>query len=86
MAESREAFYTLSSAVIDLEKTFGHSSVDTHYLVYCPMANDYEGAYWLQRVKLVWNSYWGKKMLRCGSIKYEFASTQTGGESPHDAH
>jgi hypothetical protein len=33
------------------------------------MARAGKGAYWLQKEDVVWNSIYGKEMLRCGSIK-----------------
>ncbi len=78
IAVSRDAFYCLSNAMIDLQKTFGHTGNEEHYLAFCPMARDKAGAYWLQTDKTINNSYYGAKMLRCGSIKQEFAGTREG--------
>ena len=61
-------------AMIKLEESFGHSGDQTHYLTFCPMANDNKGAYWLQTHNTVDNSFYGASMLRCGSIKDEFQS------------
>jgi Cu(I)/Ag(I) efflux system membrane fusion protein len=66
---ARDAFYYLSQTVIELHKAFGHSKGGTYYLTHCPMARDGDGAYWLQTVDVVWNSFYGEKMLRCGSIE-----------------
>lgn len=65
----RDAFYYLSISIIELHKTFGHSENRDYYLTYCPMARDYKGAYWLQTEDIVWNSFYGDMMLRCGEIK-----------------
>ncbi len=67
----RDAFYYLSLAAIELHDTFGHADGESYYLTYCPMARDNTGAYWLQKVKIVWNSFYGESMLRCGEIKQE---------------
>jgi Cu(I)/Ag(I) efflux system membrane fusion protein len=75
IAVSRDAFYCVSNAMIDLQKTFGHTGNTEHYLAFCPMARNKAGAYWLQTEKTINNSYYGAKMLRCGSIKQEFAGT-----------
>jgi len=69
IAAARVAFEDLSKAIIDLQKTFGHSDDVVYYLTYCPMAFNNKGAYWLQTEKIVWNSFFGSKMLRCGSLK-----------------
>ncbi|HSH00756.1 MAG TPA: efflux RND transporter periplasmic adaptor subunit, partial [candidate division Zixibacteria bacterium] len=66
---ARDAFYHLSNAAIDLHKTFGHVDSIHYYLTFCPMARDNAGAYWLQTTDVIWNSYWGERMLRCGTVK-----------------
>ncbi len=66
---ARDAFFHLSNAVIDLHKTFGHGSDMNYYLTFCPMARNNKGAYWLQTVDTVYNSFYGDMMLRCGEIK-----------------
>ena len=38
---------------------------------FCPMAFDFEGAYWLQRDRTIANPYFGASMLRCGEIQAE---------------
>ncbi len=68
---ARDAFFQLSLAAIEMHDTFGHASDETFYLTYCPMARDNAGAYWLQKEDIVWNSYYGESMLRCGEIKKE---------------
>ena len=66
--EARKAFLGVSKAAIRLEKDFGHGG-SNYYLTFCPMANNNQGAYWLQTVDTVYNSFYGAAMLRCGSIK-----------------
>jgi Cu(I)/Ag(I) efflux system membrane fusion protein len=68
---AREAFFHLSLATIELHDTFGHAGDDPFYLTYCPMARDNSGAFWLQQEDIVWNSFFGAMMLRCGEIKQE---------------
>jgi len=72
MEESRTAFRDLSKAMIRLQDRFGHGNDDTLYLTFCPMAFDKQGAYWLQDVDTVYNSFYGSKMLRCGEIKQSY--------------
>ncbi len=69
IADSRNAFFTLSKAMIELENKFGHIDSKNYYLTYCPMANDNKGAHWLQTVDTVYNSFYGDMMLRCGEIQ-----------------
>lgn len=66
---ARERFYHLSKAIIDLHTRFGHTGDAEYYLTFCPMANNNQGAYWLQAVDTVYNSFFGAMMLRCGTIK-----------------
>ncbi|MFH2050113.1 MAG: efflux RND transporter periplasmic adaptor subunit [bacterium] len=69
LEEARQAFYHLSKAIIELHDKFGHTSDLDYFLTFCPMARNNQGAYWLQTVDTVYNSFYGSKMLRCGSIK-----------------
>lgn len=71
--KAREAFVHLSEATIELHGAFGHAANRNFYLTHCPMARAGKGTYWLQTENLVWNSMYGKEMLRCGSIKKTFA-------------
>ncbi len=65
----RSTFLLLSKSVIELEDIFGHSESKNYYLTFCPMANKNKGAYWLQTVDTVYNSFLGESMLRCGEIQ-----------------
>jgi len=66
---ARKAFLKLSPAMIELNKKLGHGGNRNFYLTFCPMADSNRGAYWLQTVDTVYNSFYGSLMLRCGSIK-----------------
>lgn len=66
---ARAAFYDLSKTIIELHDAFGHVDNRDYFLTFCPMANDNQGAYWLQTVDTVYNSFYGDMMLRCGEIK-----------------
>lgn len=67
----RGAFEKISSVLIVLEKSLGHSN-GSYFEVFCPMAFNNKGAGWLQKGKEVFNPYFGQKMLRCGEIRTEF--------------
>ncbi len=67
--QARDAFFYLSDAMIELHESFGHAEGRNYYLTYCPMARDNKGAFWLQTVDTVWNSFYGDAMLRCGEIR-----------------
>jgi len=80
ITEEREAFFHLSLGIIEMHDTFGHADDDPYYLTFCPMAQKGNGAYWLQRQNVVWNSFYGESMLRCGEIKQELPSGYSGTE------
>jgi Cu(I)/Ag(I) efflux system membrane fusion protein len=77
---ARESFYFLSIAAIELHDSFGHSGDGDFYLTFCPMARDNAGAFWLQAENIVWNSFFGASMLRCGEIKESFPPVTAGVE------
>ncbi|HIB00655.1 MAG TPA: DUF3347 domain-containing protein, partial [Phycisphaerales bacterium] len=52
---------------------FGHG-MGVYYEMYCPMAFDFKGAYWLQRKDALVNPYFGAEMLKCGETKKIFKS------------
>ena len=65
----REHFDMLSKDMYDMVKTFGAGQ--TLYKTFCPMYNDSKGASWLSETREIKNPYFGKKMLKCGSVKEE---------------
>jgi Cu(I)/Ag(I) efflux system membrane fusion protein len=69
IASARDGFYFLSRAAIGMHQSFGHAEKGDYYLTFCPMARNNAGAYWLQTENVVWNSFYGASMLRCGEIK-----------------
>lgn len=44
---------------------------------YCPMAFDFQGAYWIQTGKTINNPYFGSKMRRCGEIRRQWNHNET---------
>ena len=70
---ARDSFYHLSKSVIELQDRIGHSEGD-FFLTFCPMARDNTGAFWIQEVDTVYNSFYGAVMLRCGSIEKKLPS------------
>ena len=84
---ARQAFEQVSAIIIKLEKSFGHGGEQIYYELFCPMAFDNTGAYWLQTAKKVNNPYFGAKMLRCGEVKSELKPTMAMNSMPgHDSH
>jgi Cu(I)/Ag(I) efflux system membrane fusion protein len=68
---ARINFEDMSKAITQLQEKFGHT-MDTYYEMYCPMAFDFKGAFWLQRKNSLANPYFGAEMLKCGERKKVF--------------
>lgn len=68
IAVARDSFYYLSKSVIVLQDRIGHSGGD-FYLAFCPTARNNTGAYWIQEVDTVYNSFHGGTMVHSGSIE-----------------
>ncbi len=62
----RKAFIDLSKEVARAAKAFGGG--EQLYLFFCPMANQDQGAYWINDLEKVANPYFGEMMLNCGSV------------------
>ena len=63
----REQLQPLSTALEAAVRDIGYPGPLKR--AYCPMAFDFEGAYWLQRDRAIINPYFGASMLRCGEIQ-----------------
>jgi len=72
---ARTLFMRLGEGIIELDKQFGHASDTTHFVDFCPMANDGEGALWLSTEKSIRNPYYGEMMLGCGEVRETLAPT-----------
>jgi Cu(I)/Ag(I) efflux system membrane fusion protein len=69
IADARSIFEKLSRQIITLEKHYlGNDGID-HFIAFCPMAFNNNGAYWVQKTENIHNPYFGSKMLKCGEIK-----------------
>lgn len=66
----RNQFEHLSEKVYQQLKVTDASDAPV-YRMFCPMAFDNKGAYWLSEEREVNNPYFGDKMLRCGTVKEE---------------
>lgn len=64
--EQREYFRRLSADMIRSVRRFGINQ--KVYVLFCPMADDDKGAYWLSLEKEIRNPYYGASMLRCGEV------------------
>lgn len=67
----RKDFELLSDHLIEAVELFGLTS-EKAYRVYCPMAFDDKGAYWLSEFEDIKNPYFGASMLRCGENREVF--------------
>jgi hypothetical protein len=68
--EQRLKFLKLSSDIIPMVKNTKLTS-GSIFVLYCPMANQGNGGYWLSSSKEVQNPYYGDEMLDCGEVKEE---------------
>jgi membrane fusion protein, copper/silver efflux system len=71
LEEQREHFEHLSMGMIEAVEYFG-LQLDRVYKMYCPMAFDDEGAYWLSDINEIRNPYFGDAMLACGVIEQTY--------------
>ncbi|MBN1576789.1 MAG: efflux RND transporter periplasmic adaptor subunit [Chitinispirillaceae bacterium] len=69
LADARSIFNNVSKQIIILEKQYLKNDGHTHYLAFCPMAFNSNGAYWVQEGETIKNPYLGEKMLKCGEIR-----------------
>ena len=66
----RSRFDSLSVALYDQVKAHPDSS-QTLYKMYCPMAFNNRGAFWLSNEQKIENPYFGDEMLTCGRVEEE---------------
>jgi Cu(I)/Ag(I) efflux system membrane fusion protein len=67
--EARVSFEAISSAAIELLRRYGNPTDGPVRLAFCPMANDNQGAEWLQTAEQIENPYFGSQMYRCGEVR-----------------
>jgi len=71
LAGQRVHFHHVSTHLTELLKSFKVEK--TVYHLYCPMADNNNGGYWLSMESTVENPYFGSSMLNCGSVHETFA-------------
>jgi len=69
----RAAFEPLSNGLIEAVSQLGIEMDQPVFEVFCPMAFDNRGAYWLQLDDQVRNPYFGAAMLACGEVRRQLA-------------
>lgn len=73
--KQREHFNTLSEAMLETTESFG-LEIEKVYRLFCPMAFDDIGAFWLSESDEILNPYFGDMMLRCGEVKQTYRKGQ----------
>ncbi len=68
LSGAREAFQKISNTLIAALEQYG-APKETIHVLYCPMAFNNKGAYWLQKEHEVRNPYFGESMLTCGEVE-----------------
>lgn len=68
--DKRSYFSHISEIMYCTIKSFGLKEGDL-FAIYCPMAFDGKGAYWISENREIQNPYFGDKMPKCGEIKEE---------------
>jgi len=69
LIEKQSYFSHISEIVYCTVKSFDLKINKRLYAIYCPMAFDGIGAYWISDSKEINNPYLGEKMPKCGEIK-----------------
>jgi len=82
--QARTWFQELSDAMHYSIHSFGPVRAEPVYRIHCPMAFDGQGADWLQDKKEVENPYYGKVMLKCGSLAETISPGKDGEKHDHE--
>jgi len=67
VAAQRQAFQFISDLLVASVRALGNEG-DILFVQYCPMAFDFEGAYWLSAEGNIRNPYFGDEMPTCGEV------------------
>jgi Cu(I)/Ag(I) efflux system membrane fusion protein len=78
----RAAFSPLSNDLIDGYTVFGVGEGGPIYQLFCPMAFDNKGAFWIQLDREVRNPYFGSMMYKCGSVRATIGGKTAAAEPP----
>jgi len=73
--KQREHFNKLSEAMLETTESFG-LEIDRTYRLFCPMAFDDKGAFWLSESDKILNPYFGNEMLNCGELRETYRKGQ----------
>ncbi len=73
-AAAADEIEALRSAFIAISDQMAKGEIPQGYgLAFCPMANEAQGAHWIQKKGTVMNPYFGGAMLHCGVFKDDVA-------------
>ncbi|MDG1573385.1 efflux RND transporter periplasmic adaptor subunit [Robiginitalea sp. M366] len=70
----RAEFQEVSGLLIGLGGAMGSAEAPI-YVQFCPMADDFKGAFWISRDAEIRNPYFGDAMLTCGEVRETWAGT-----------
>jgi membrane fusion protein, copper/silver efflux system len=73
ISDLRAAFEPLSNGLIEAVLQLGIEMDQPVFEVFCPMAFENRGAYWVQLDDRVRNPYFGAAMLACGEVRRQLA-------------
>lgn len=68
LERQRAEFQQISNLLIGLGGEMGSAEAPL-YVQFCPMADDFKGAYWVSREPEIRNPYFGDAMLTCGEVR-----------------
>ncbi|WP_309385305.1 DUF3347 domain-containing protein [Cerasicoccus frondis] len=83
LKSARKDFHVISQELIKLLKHEGAHDGSKHFVHFCPMAHDGQGAAWIQPNKDTANPYYGKMMLKCGEFDEEISGAANGETEDH---
>lgn len=69
IAGTRKAFDIISKTIIAAVTKMGADAGKPIFELFCPMAFDNRGAFWLQTDQEIRNPYFGAQMLSCGEVR-----------------
>jgi Cu(I)/Ag(I) efflux system membrane fusion protein len=74
ISQMRTGFEAVSAGLIEAISSLGVEAGGPVFELFCPMAFDGRGAYWLQKDEKVRNPYFGVSMISCGEVKRQLSS------------
>lgn len=68
----RKSVVNVSNILKNILEKYEYKEDLNLYLIFCPMAFDSKGGYWIQNSDQIANPYFGAKMLQCGDVQKTF--------------